>query len=202
MKQWGYLRETTADAKKAGVDPDTRLCRTGLEEYLKVIFPDTNDWIHDKAICKMLDGKVLRTRPDYRSETRMMIVEFDGVQHYSNPDVILRDVQNTANYEKLKYKVVRIPYFIQLTNKAVKELFGVIVEEPLFDVRYASLGASRGSPAYLCPAGLERMAKDFLRFPKQYHINLKALKDCDNDILTGASLLEAAYNRQKAESRK
>ena len=132
----------------------------------------------------------------------MKIVEFDGVQHYSKPDVILRDVQNTANYEKLKYKVIRIPYFIQLTNNAVKELFGVTVEEPLFDIQYASLGASCGSPAYLCPAGLERMATDFLRFPEQYRVNLKALKNCDNDILTGASLLEAAYNRQKAESRK
>ena len=34
---WGFLRETKEDAAKAGIDKDTGLCRTGLEEYLKVI---------------------------------------------------------------------------------------------------------------------------------------------------------------------
>jgi len=37
-KNWGFLRETEAMAKKAGIDKDTGLHRTGLEVYLKVIF--------------------------------------------------------------------------------------------------------------------------------------------------------------------
>ena len=49
-KVWGFLRETTELANKAGIDKDTGLLRTGLDEYLKVIFPDTNDWIHDKSL--------------------------------------------------------------------------------------------------------------------------------------------------------
>lgn len=36
--KWGFLRETTALAKKAGIDKATGLHRTGLEEYLKVFF--------------------------------------------------------------------------------------------------------------------------------------------------------------------
>ena len=49
-KKWGFLRETDAMAKKAGIDKDTGVHRTGLENYLKVIFPKIDDWIHDKAL--------------------------------------------------------------------------------------------------------------------------------------------------------
>ena len=54
-EKWGFLRETTEAAIKAGVDRGTGLHRTGLNEYLKVIFPNVDDWVHDKALggyCK------------------------------------------------------------------------------------------------------------------------------------------------------
>lgn len=35
----GYLRETKEVALKAGVDKNTGICRSGLEEYLSIIFP-------------------------------------------------------------------------------------------------------------------------------------------------------------------
>ena len=38
QQKWGVIRETAKDAEKAGLDKDTGLCRTGLEEYLAVIF--------------------------------------------------------------------------------------------------------------------------------------------------------------------
>ncbi len=38
MNKWGFLRETSDLAKKAGKDADTGLHRTGLEDYLGVIF--------------------------------------------------------------------------------------------------------------------------------------------------------------------
>lgn len=188
-KQWGFLRETKEDAEKAGVDKDTGVCRTGLDEYLAVIFPNTHDWIHDKGGVE-LDGKKLGTRPDYRSESLKMIVEFDGLPHYTNPDVILKDLQNTDNYEKAGYKVVRIPYFIQLSKDAVKELFSVDLDQELFDDSIPSLGLKgRNTPAYLCHEGVKRMAKEFLRFPHQYEINLKALKEANSSFLTGVDLL-------------
>ncbi len=188
-RQWGFLRETKEDAEKAGVDKDTGVCRTGLDEYLAVIFPNTHDWIHDKGGVE-LDGKKLGTRPDYRSESLKMIVEFDGLPHYTNPDVILKDLQNTENYEKAGYKVVRIPYFIQLSKDAVKELFSVDLDQELFDDSIPSLGLKgRNTPAYLCHEGIKRMAKEFLRFPHQYEINLKALKEANSSFLTGVDLL-------------
>lgn len=188
-KQWGFLRETKEAAEKAGIDKDTGICRTGLDEYLAVIFPDTHDWIHDKSGV-VLDGKKLSTRPDYRSESLKLIVEFDGLPHYTNPDVILKDQQNTQNYEKAGYKVVRIPYFIQLSKDAVKILFGVDIDQELFDDSIPSLGLKgRNTPAYLCHEGVRRMAKEFSNFPRQYVVNLKALKEANHPFLSGIDLL-------------
>ena len=66
---FGYLRETEQDAIKAGVDIDTGLPRTGLDTYLKYIFPNIDDWEHDKTVPNLIvNGKLGRIRPDYRSE--------------------------------------------------------------------------------------------------------------------------------------
>ncbi|HMV41650.1 MAG TPA: DUF559 domain-containing protein [Leptospiraceae bacterium] len=194
MPHYGFLRETNALAKKAGIDKDTGLHRTGLEEYLKIIFTDTNDWIHDKALG-LVDGKLYRTRPDYRSESLKMIVEFDGLQHYTKPDIIEKDFKLTETYTKLGYTVVRIPYFIQLSNQAVKTLFGIDVEEKLFDEKIPSLGVKgQNTPAYLCPAGLKRMAEDFKKFPEQYKVNFVFLKKQNDPFRTGVEFLEKEYN--------
>ena len=182
-KQYGFLRETKEAAEKAGIDKDTGLIRTGLDEYLSAIYPGVG-WIHDKIIKDSngdsiyVDGKVLRIRPDYRSEELHLIVEFDGIPHYTKPDVIARDITNTKLYEGLGYKVVRIPFFIQLTNRAVKTLFGVDVKISLFPEGVPSMGANeQNTPAYMCHWGLERMAREFKRFPEQYEVNIEALRD-------------------------
>ena len=190
-KVWGYLRETAEKAKKDGIDPETKIKRTGLDEYLDFIFPNVKDWIHDKIIS----GSNSKKRPDYRSETLKMIVEFDGLPHYANPIVIKNDLDNTKFYENLGYKVVRIPFFIQLSNKAVEELFDVKIQDDLFDETVPSLSVkAKNTPAFLCNAGIERMAQEFKRFPNQYKANLEYLKKINDDFLTGISFLEKAYN--------
>jgi len=194
MNKWGFLRETATLAKKSGIDKDTGLHRTGLEDYLKVIYPTINDWIHDKALGE-IDGKKFRSRPDYRSEILKLIVEFDGLQHYTKPDIIEKDFRLTEVYTELGYKVVRIPYFIQLTNKAVKTLFGVEVVEELFDDKISSLGIKGlNTPAYLCPAGLKRMAHEFRAFPEQYKTNLEFLKKQNDPYRSGVEFLEKEYS--------
>lgn len=191
--KWGFLRETREQAQKAGMDSDTGLHRTGMEDYLKVIFPEIpeNEWIHDKPF--LATGK--RIRPDYRCDRLKLIIEFDGVQHYQQPDTIRKDAENQKLYEQLDYKVVRIPYFIQLTNEVVKTMFGREVKEPLFNPTIPSMGVrGRNTPAYCCPAGLERMAKEFHKYPEQYKVNMDALKAADDEFMTGYSLLKKAFN--------
>lgn len=197
---YGYLRETREAALKAGIDKDTGLCRTGLDEYLREIFPSVN-WVHDKPLNKEYLREKLKIRPDYLSEKLRMVVEFDGIQHYQKPNVILNDRKNTAIYNSLGYKVVRIPYFIQLSRRAVKILFDVDVGHELFDEEIPSLGVKEGgTPAFLCMAGVRRMAEDFVKFPTQYDVNIKALKAAKDDFLSGLSLLKKEMAKIKRRS--
>lgn len=195
-KKWGFLRETIAMAKKAGIDKDTGLHRTGLEDYLKAIFPKIDDWIHDKSLG-IVNGKLYRNRPDYRSEKLKLIIEFDGLQHYTKPDIIEKDLKTTELYKNFGYKVVRIPYFIQLTNNAVKTLFDVEELEELFDEKISSLGiGGQNTPAYLCLAGVKRMAGEFKEFPEQYKTNIDFLKKQNDPFRSGVEFLENEYNKK------
>lgn len=192
-EKWGFLRETRECAEKAGRDRDTGLVRTGLNEYLKVIFPEIeeSDWIHDKKI----DGCIKNIRPDYRCDMLKLIIEFDGIPHYTKPSRILKDKENEEIYNNMGYKVVRIPYFIQLTNDAIKQLFGRDVKEKMFNGIFPSIGVKgQNTPAYLCNEGLKRMAKDFKKFPDQYKTNLDFLKLQNDEFQTGANALEKMYN--------
>ena len=190
QKQWGFLRETTEAAEKAGIDKDTGVCRTGLNEYLDVIFPNQK-WIHDKA-CGARNQAGNLIRPDYRCEELKLIVEFDGVQHYRDEVKIKEDIFNTRQYEDAGYKVVRIPYFIQLSNKAIKTLFDIDVAQQMFDDSIPSMGTKgKNTPATLCELGVKRMAREFLAFPEQYIANITALSKEPNK--TGVRLLEEEY---------
>lgn len=180
MKNWGYLRESKNACKEDW--------QTGLEEYLAVIFPETTDWVHDKSIPDLTDlnGEKTRIRPDYRSESLKLIVEFDGLPHYRYPESVNKDFENQQIYEAAGYRVVRVPYFIQLTNQVVKQLFRKDVEEPLFDDTKPSIGLEwpNTTPAYLCLSGALRMAREYAKFPQQYEVNIKHLQETDPENFT------------------
>ena len=158
-----------------------------------VIFPNYS-WIHDKQIG-VINGISFRTRPDYRCEEQKIIIEFDGIQHYSNPEQILKDYKQTTLYQNLGYNVYRIPYFIPLTNKNVKTIFNKTISIELFPENIVSMSIEeKSTPAFLCPLGIKRMAKEFLRFKNDYYINLNYLKTLDEN-LSGAKELEYYYNQ-------
>lgn len=191
---WGYIRETNKGVEKEKTESEVGY--TSLYDYLKAIFPEVDDWVNNKTI-KDGDGKSLtRCKPDYHSPSLKLVIEFDGVLHYQNPENLIRDIKNTKIYENLGYKVVRIPYFIQLSNSAIIELFGVEVKGQMFDEQNPSFGVKwKNTPAYMCYAGLCRMAMEFQRFPTQYQVNLKALKKEECQELAGAKYLENFYNK-------
>jgi len=182
--KYGYMRETTELAEKAQKEhPGLKF--TGLDEYLKVIFPKL-EWVHDKTF-----GDGHRIRPDYLCKKAKLIVEFDGLQHYTDPRVIEKDRRNQDIYEDYGYRVIRIPFFVQMTRKVVLELFGVDVGKDLCDPELPSMGTEfHNTPAYFCVRGLGRMATEMSRFEQQLDVNLKHLIEEDNDKLTGASLMQ------------
>lgn len=182
--RFGLVRETSEQAARAQEEnPGYRF--TGLEEYLAVIFPGKK-WVHDKAL-----GGGVRSRPDYRCDELMLIVEFDGTPHYNDPGTIARDMKNQAIYEELGYTVVRIPYFVQLTREVILGLFSVDVGEDLVDPNIPSMGKEwKNTPAFCCTAGLTRMAREYDRFPQQYWVNIENLLKQNDNNLTGASILQ------------
>lgn len=189
---YGYLRENEKQVSKEPIDPITGLPRTTLKEYLNIIFPDINDWVFDKTtgLIDKTTGKKSLRRPDARSEQLKLIIEIDGLPHYQNPDIIIRDDISTKFYEDYGYKVVSIPYFIQLSNDTVEQLFDVKVNTKLFDDNFASLHPDlRNTPAYLCPLGIERMKAIFNQFPKQYRVNKLFLEQLNQPLLTGINYL-------------
>lgn len=193
--KWGFLREDSVAAKKAGIDRPTGLHRTGLEDYLRVIFPGA-DWVHDGELPQGRNLEKRKLRPDYRCEDLNLIVEFDGLPHFKYPSVE-DDLLKTQYYQDvLKYNVVRIPYFIQLTKDAVSKFFGKFVvntDVELFDGRFASLNANnRCLPSCLCSVGLMRMALEFVRFPEQYQVNKDAMEKLN--CYTGVEDLDSLYS--------
>jgi len=130
-----------------------------LTEHSLSLFLESNfdgKWIHDKAFID-------RKRPDYRNDDLKLIVEFDGYQHYTSSQSIINDLYKTKLYEDNGYKVVRIPYFIQLSSYTIKVLFGVDIN---FQQTY-SHGFIDGKcilPSDFCYLGLKRFKNDILKF--------------------------------------
>ena len=72
--------------------------------------------------------------------------------------------------------------------------FEVDVSEELFDETISSLGIEgQNTLAYLCPAGEERMAREFKEFPEQYKTNINFLK-------TRMTLLEVEWSFWKTST--
>ena len=191
--KWTWLREKLTGDNEKDIDPITGWRRTPFEKYRDVIFPEVDDWIHIRK-CPGTNSY-----PDFRSETLKMVIEVDDPLHYTNPAKILDDRKKDIQYRALGYEVVRIPYFIQLTNQAVKQLFHRDVSEPLFNPLLPSLFAElTNTPAFLCPAGLLRMAHEFHAFPDQYEVNVKFLEnEAQPQELTGVQLLRYFYEHQR-----
>lgn len=100
---------------------------TSLEDYLKYIFPTTEEWTWNEAIPaktqRELASKELpktrQYRPDSFSKELKLVVEFDGKPHYQNPLVIIKDKEKDNYYKELGLTVVRIPYWIQLSKENI-----------------------------------------------------------------------------------
>lgn len=127
--KWKYLRESDS---RSSFDPKRH---TPLAEYLAKIFPGST-FVFDKMIPKDVvqsrGGQHFpRYRPDARCEELNLIVEFDGTDHYMKASVLIHDGDRDNYLKDLGYRVVRIPYWLQLSNANIRSLFGVDVAEDM-----------------------------------------------------------------------
>ena len=171
---FGFARETEKEAQEDGIAP-TGVPRTGLDTYLAAIFPGVNDWIHDKNFTGM------RTRPDYRSDTLRMVVEFDGIPHFQSKNVFLKDVEKTERYQAAGYRVVRIPLYINLTTNVINKLFGTNLQQDFFTANVSPFNETF-QPNTFCITRLKRMADDFKSLaPEQIPLMMESIRDKSPD---------------------
>lgn len=98
----------------------THLTEKRMGEIFSCLLPD-EDIVHDKSVPESSNK---RRRPDYRFEERKLIVEFDGDSHYCQAKRIITDKEKDHDYSSIGYKVVRIPYFVQMNNHLLEHIFG------------------------------------------------------------------------------
>lgn len=135
------------------------LTEQSLGYFLKLIYEGAF-FEHDKSFIKGL-----RIRPDYRSELLKIIVEFDGYNHYTSPDRIVADFENMEIYKSLGYKVIRIPYFVQMSKSVIKYLFEKNVDiEQTYKHGFVSSKATNVLPSSFCMLGIRKFQEDLDRF--------------------------------------
>lgn len=71
---------------------------------------------------KVVPGSGIKHRADFRNDDIMLIVEFDGYQHYTQSKRIIADKLKDKIYSSMGYEIWRIPYFIQISEETINSL--------------------------------------------------------------------------------
>jgi hypothetical protein len=111
-------------------------------------------------------GIMRRFRPDYRSERHKLIVEFDGDQHYRSAKHVIEDKARDQILTEAGYRVIRVPYFVQMTTPVIGQLFGGLVtnHDRFKDFPHGFIADTVVFPADFCELGVERFLADLGRF--------------------------------------
>jgi hypothetical protein len=98
---------------------DNHLTEKSLGEILNIIFP-TKTFIHNKYFTFDDDFKC---RPDYRCNELNLVIEFNGYMHYNNAITQNRDKKKLHHLTSIGFKLIEIPYFVQLTKQMIDHYF-------------------------------------------------------------------------------
>ena len=160
------------------------LTESTVENMLNEIVPSIR-FIRDRIVPNSLS----RCRPDYRSVDLMLIIEFDGYKHYCSSQQIIRDYEKDKCYKNMGYTIFRIPYFIQITNKLIYEIFkntkAKIEENQIkYNQTYPNgfIDKKATLPADFCELGIERFKHDIERFYYNKKDIIKSLINKINEI--------------------
>ena len=137
-KNFKKIFGVTRKAKVGGLSPGkkdkkvNKVLGDTLKEVLKVFIPE-------EKYGKLQIGKKLKQlgydaksniEPDYFYESLGLIFEFDGPDHYNNSYKIMKDENKYKNLKYIQkngngvvFKIIRIPYFVQLSKDVAKFLF-------------------------------------------------------------------------------
>lgn len=138
-----------------------------LVEALKSIIPK-EDWIGTQI---RVGCTLKRWDMSFKIQDQIYNVEFDGYRHYRDIAQIRTDKFKDDIAKDLNQKVIRIPYWVQLTTKTLKHYFGIdypiqqnfphgfISEEAMLPIDYSE-------------AGIERFSFELSSLPKEVQIEI------------------------------
>ena len=127
------------------------LTEENLGKILKVIYPNF-EWLRDKKF-EATEGIKYNFRPDYCCHALKMCVEFDGPDHFTKANIIQADFNKDEVLKELGYKVIRIPYFIQLDTEGIRYFFNLSVEFN-YDFKHGFISRGVTLPANFCEQGI------------------------------------------------
>ena len=127
VKKNGEMGSLTAKVDK--IDP--------FKEILKSFIPEKSfGKIHVKKKITDLGYETdYNMEADYFIESLGIVFEFDGPDHYNNPFKMMRDLRKYRSLNsikkkggKVKIRVIRIPYYYQLTKDVAKFIFEDLIK--------------------------------------------------------------------------
>lgn len=89
-----------------------------LGNFLHSIYSEL-EIIHNKSY------RDYKFRPDFYIKEKNLVIEFDGYQHYTKSAITLSDLNKDTILSDDGIKVVRIPYFVQLSTTSIKHLIRI-----------------------------------------------------------------------------
>lgn len=146
---------------------------------------------------RILKESNIKGRYDYIFYKDKLIVEFDGYRHFNSSKQILSDKNKNKIAEELKFKLIRIPYFVQLDSEVIEYFFGSIIsnKEIFNNFPHGFIDPKAMLPADFCELGQNEFT-NFLRitegtsFNKSIKENLKCLlKNKDPRMVIYSELL-------------
>lgn len=76
-----------------------------------------------------------KRQPDYLIKKYKLIFEYDGPDHYRNPFKIYSDRRKFKEYQNYGYRVVRWPYYMQLSKDVAEYIFGDLIKHFRHDLK-------------------------------------------------------------------
>ena len=159
-KKWGFLAPTREKAKEMEAKYGVHF--TPLIDYMKVIFPDIDDWEENDIIE---DGIYLGGRIFSYKSKKTVIVCMDAYH-----DIVFTPKDKD-------WCVYYIKYAVQLTNATVKQIFGVEVKKTLFDENTPTITQPWiNRPERIFTNAKEVLKGKYIGDEKQYQVNFDAYR--------------------------
>ena len=129
-----------------------------LASTLARIFPES--WKGDEIV---VPGSRRRWDMAYSDGTQIVVVEYDGDEHYRHSIKIKVDLEKDRAAAAKGYRVVRFPYWVQLDTTTLLHYFGV--EKDIHTDFPHGFITTKHFPASFCELGIERFRNEVASLP-------------------------------------